>query len=380
MAIKYNDRYGSPITSASCSGTIYLDNSFFRNVNFYFTGSEEFSGSFVVDEVGDYRASVTCSASSYSDSKDTETFSISAIPVSVSVHSVKLTGNFGDQVNTEITVSPSTTTCTSNYGTLTKIYSTKYSLSVPLDFINSKSVRISCSAPEYLSNSKTILVESNKLDTQLQVQINPETIYSFQLFSLYPNFYDVYGRPVEDASCSVTSEVSSTNVKSFQGVVSTANAGPSDMELMIVCSKFGYEQSIENLKLRIDPIYLSGELQFPDKIKQEEKFDFFVTLNPRISANCSINGDIKLRTGVISKRINNERNFNGQGNFELQLNESGTFNFEVECSSIGYSVFKETGEIEITLLSNSEEIKATLILTVMTVILAVGFILVRKWL
>ncbi len=380
LTMTYEDRYDSPINSADCSGSVYIDDDFFKSVTLYFIGSGTYSGNFIVDEVGDYRVSITCSASSYSDSRDIETFSLSAIPVSISISNPTLTGNFGDTVNTDITISPSTTICTSNYGTLTKKYSTRYSLSVPLDFIDIKSVIISCSAPEHLSHSKTISINSKKLNTQLEVKITPEIIYSFQLFSIYPNFYDVYGRPVYDASCIITADISSTDVKSFQGAVFGAPVGPSDLEVGIICSKFGYEQINKKFKLKIVPIPLYGTLQFPEKVKQEENFDFVMTLNPRINANCSLEGKINSRAGSVSQRISKKINLNGRGKIELQLNGSGTFEFEVSCSPTGYTVFKEEGEIEITLLSNDEEIKATLILTVLTIILAAGFMLIRKWL
>ena len=53
--------------------------------------------------------------------------------------------------------------------------------------------------------------------------------------------------------------------------------------------------------------------------------------------------------------------------------------FEGECGLLGYSDYTFSGSSKVTLLSQNEEINAAIILTVMTILLAFSFVMVRKW-
>ena len=80
------------------------------------------------------------------------------------------------------------------------------------------------------------------------------------------------------------------------------------------------------------------------------------------------------------KKIKDDRLIKGSGEFPMQINESGNFEFSITCESIGYTKFQESGKVKITILSQSEEISASILLTILTIILAAAFIAVRRWL
>ncbi len=378
----YEDLFGSDITTAACTAHIYVDGELFQSISMYYNYVDSaYYVSAVIEASGDYEVEATCSAPGYFQLSRSEYFSISKNPVVVNVESSSLSGYYGSTVATSLSFYPQSAVCTSNYGNLVRSASNSYTFRMDLDFVGVRQVAVTCSATDFLSTSKIISVTSSTLPTTLSVTASPEYPFSFQQYYLTPLFWDKYGNEVQGASCTVRVDNETSAVPSFQPAGFQAPAGPAGQHIRVACSKTGYESAEITAVLNIRPIPLSGVLEYAQNVKQSEPFEVRVALKPGVAGTCTLNGRIISRTGVLEGKIEDKTiDVLGQGVFRLQTELSGTFKFNVECSSPGYTPVEKTGEIEITVLSRSEELSATIILTILTAILAVGFVLIRRYL
>ncbi|MBR9689489.1 MAG: hypothetical protein GOV01_01150 [Candidatus Altiarchaeota archaeon] len=378
---QYETLSGGPITTASCNAEIHVDGDFVRSVILsYNTERGEYVGWTTVTESGYHDVDTECADFDYSVGMASDGFSISQSPVTITPSSTSISGTYGSPSSLSLSVSPTTTTCTSNYGSMYKTSSSQYLLTIDFDFIGQKSVEIDCTAPNYAAKSVVIKAIGEEATTKLNVGFSTESPYSFQTFSVKPNYYDANWNPVYDASCTVKFEDETKQAKSFQDISLKAPPGPLETSVDVSCSKYGYKEFSGVAIFNIKPIDLGGQVDYSPEIKQEEPFSISVTTYPRISADCDLKGRVLSVSEVVVERVEQNNYLNGEGKFELQLGNSGNFEFTVTCSAEGYKEFEKTGEIKVNIFSQEEEVQATILLTILTAILAVGFMLIRKWL
>ncbi|MBR9681260.1 MAG: hypothetical protein GOV00_00475 [Candidatus Altiarchaeota archaeon] len=373
---------GSDISAGTCIAEIYVDDDLSESISMYYNYVDSaFYTSTSIDWSGDYEVRTICSGSEYSQLSQSEYFNIDKNPVTVSLGNTYLSGYFGDMVSTTVTVFPYTASCSSDLGTMYKTSTSVYSLSINLDFIGSKSAVITCSASDYLTKSKSLSLSSDSQPTSLSLVSSPEYPYSFQSYYLTPLLYDQWGGEIYDATCSIEVDDEQQEVLSRQPALFKAPAGPAGQSIEASCSKTGYQISKVTAIMNIRAITMSGELTYSENAKQDEPFEIRVDLKPGVSATCILDGKITSRTGVLEGKIEALKiDIFGGGTFSIQTDLSGIFNFDVVCTSPGYTPVDLAGEIQLTMLSRSEELGATIILTILTIILAVGFVLVRRYL
>ena len=374
----YTDLSGSPIYLGSCEARIYVDGELLGTTELYNTG-EVYTGWWTITKSGDHSVKVTCYGSGYTEASRTKSFTVEKQPVTVELSPTSLSGKFGDTKKAMVTVFPTTASCESSLGTLQELSPGYYSLSVNLNFVGKKSAVISCSAQDYLSSSKTVEISSREKKTTLTASLSTQNPFSFQKFQVTPNYYDAYWNPVKGASCTVELEGESHKTSSFGPVWVRAPPGPRRAELKIACSKYGYTSASGSVILQVQPIVLSGNAKHPDSSKVGEETRIELNLYPPIKANCSLEAELLSLTGAPLQSFKEEAEMNGTGGFAIIPEEVGTLKFVVTCNSGGYTEFNSSGEILISTLSREEETQATIALTILTVILAVGFVLVRRW-
>jgi hypothetical protein len=376
----YRDLEDDAIQSATCMARLYADGDLQESsVIYYSTSYGAYYGTFMVQESGDHSVRVTCSAAGYSEVTRTEYFEVEKLPVTVSPSTIQVSGSYGQTKTIAISFSPTIATCTSNYGSMSRYTGSQYKLSLTLDFIGERDVIVTCSAPSYISMSRTIKFKSEEVATRLSVGFSTEHPYSFQQFSISPNYYDTDWNAIREADCQVDFGNQTYDVKSFERVTLKAPAGPADESLTVSCDKAGYKRYSGVVTFEVRPIEVTGELQYPQSAKEEERIPVRVRLVPAINAQCSLTGELSSISDGTLGHFNESLEFTGTGEFALMANESGELTFDVECSAAGYTNFAESGSLSITMLSQREEIQASIILTTLTIILAIGFVLVRRW-
>ncbi|MBR9680311.1 MAG: hypothetical protein GOU98_00630 [Candidatus Altiarchaeota archaeon] len=380
ISADYKDMSDDPITSGYCTAYIDPDEGAYESLNlFYDSGSREFRGYYTVVNSGYHDVDIDCSDSYHTSQSRSQNFDINKVPVTITPTETSVEGNFGDYRSISIAISPYTTTCYSDQGNMVKTSSYYYTLTAEIDFLGEKDIQVYCSAPGYDSNSENIKFISSEVETRVELQFSTERPFSFQQFSIKPNYYDKNWNPITNGDCELILEDVTKTVKSSKEAYFKAPAGPLETSVSVSCSKYGYK-TFEGVALfDIKPIEITLNLKHPPDAKEGEFVSIEATVFPKIQADCDLEGTLLSPSGVRITKVTDNNYLFGEGTFEVQLNESGDFSFSVKCVAEGYKDVKEKGEINITLLSETEEIQAAIILTTLTAILAIGFMLIRKW-
>lgn len=377
----YEDLAGDDITSGTCSASIYADGDYVQSRSLYYdSGRSAYYAGISVGTSGDHTVEATCSASGYTDASDSGTFEATSLPVTIQPSTTSVSGSYGESRSVSLTVSPSTATCDADYGAISKVASNRWTLRVRLNFLGRKDVRVTCSAPQRTTGVKSIRFTSREQPTRLSLSFSTKTPHSFQSFRVSPQYYDTGWNPVYGASCTLTLNGQSRPVDSFQQATFEAPAGPAEAVMSVSCSKTGYEAFEGSTTFQVNPIPVEGELRFPPNAKKEEPVNVRVLLDPAVNADCTLEGELTSLEGVSLTEYRQDLDLGRDGAFTLTSDESGRLAFEVNCSLAGYTPFEESGEMSVTTFSRTEEMQATILLTTLTIMLAVGFMLVRRWL
>lgn len=376
----YDDYDGDFIPGASCTLSLEYEG---EAPSSYYPVQEgkEYAAYISVEKSGDVEIRVTCSKSGYSTASKTKTVSVEETPVEISVETVPSLIYFGSDVLVYFRVVPGAASCSSDKGTVSFSEYGRYSVRIsPVDFIGEKTVKIMCASSGYSSSQKTFTLKSFEAPTRIDYRFSPQSPYSFQTITVVPSFIATQqNSEVEGASCVVNAGGKDYPTKSGTGVSFQAPPGPAEVNIGINCSKYGYSAVSGNFKVTVRQIQVEGTAVYPEDIRETENFSISLEFTPQVLMNCSFDGTLKDGSGITQERFQMQEQIQGKGAFSLSLPGQGTFEFDVECSLLGYSTFSHSGKIESLLFSKSEEITATLLLTVLTIIIAVGFVLVRKW-
>lgn len=380
MFAEYVDGSNYPIYPGNCEARIYVESSYEGTVDLYYnSGQEAYIGWYTIGKSGEHSVTATCSASGYTTASDTGRFDIERFPVTISPSMTSTSGSYGEQRQVSISVSPYTAECGTSFGNLNKVTSTHYNLFVDLNFLGEKSAIVTCSAPEHTTSSKTIKFSVTEKATRLSAGFSTEKPFSFQKFYVTPNYYDEGWGQIKDASCTVEFEGATKEVKSFESAWFRAAPGPKETSVKLSCSKYGYK-SVEGVAIfDIQPIIVTGDLQYPGGTKLEEPLVIQVGLYPQIEADCEFEAGLKSIAGDTVERYRQNATVKGTGSFSLVPEETGDLEFRVSCHSLGYTEFHGSGVVPVSVFSQEEETSATIILTILTLILAVGFLLLKRW-
>lgn len=380
ISANYEDISNYPITDGYCSATINPSDGTLSRVNLNFdAGTQKYNGYYTIVSSGYHDVEISCEAGSHSKLQKSKGFDINKVPVTILPTKTLIEGSFGDYQTVSIGVQPYTTTCSSNYGNMVKSSSYNYQLTVHLNFVGEKDVQVYCSAPGYDPNTKIVKFKSNEVSTRVELKFSTEKPHSFQSFSIEPNYYDINWNPISDSDCIVTINNQTQAVKSFKTAYFTAPAGPAQSSVSVKCEKMGYKTFSGVALFDIRPIEITLSLKHPESAKEGEIFGVEAVVFPKINANCELSGNLISPTEGKLAEVKDNNYIKESNSFMVQLNQSGDFHFEVKCAARGYSNATKSSDMRITIFSEGEEMQAAIILTILTTILAIGFMLIRKW-
>ncbi|HDR53386.1 MAG TPA: hypothetical protein ENN60_01780 [archaeon] len=377
----YKDRYGSPLGGSICSASLYKNGVFQSNTPLSF--SSYYYGTLSPVTSGSHSLEVSCEKTSYTPLTTSETFEVSKPTVAITLDQTTSQGTYGSTISLPFRVAPAGAECMVSYGNLAQAsstsYSTAYTYRATLNFLGDKTVTLSCAATDYTAAFRTITLTATAVRTRAEIGISSSSIYSFQTFYVTPGHYTGANSRITDANCTVVFNGTSHFTPSFQPVGLVAPAGPVATRVEVFCSKYGYELGQKALTLNVLPLPLEGHLIYPASVKQEEPFQMELALNTPNQIPCLLEGRLTTVSGLVVDDLSMNLLAEGPTSLPLNLSNSGVLAFTLTCSSPGYEDYLAEGTIKISVLSQSEGMRATFILALLTALLALGFVLIRRW-
>ncbi len=372
VSATYRTSGGSVVSGASCSADLYIDGSYYETISLSPDGSRTFE---IAPEDGKYELRFHCSAPDYEEQERTESFSVSLRPVSITFSRGAYSGYFGSTLSIPFAVDPTYSSCVSDVGTVKDWYGSK-KLEVPLDFLGSKKVTVTCSADSRSPSSRTVTVTGNVAPSSVDIMLWRESVYSFQEIRVKPIYRS--GHSAIKGTCTVRMGNVSRSVPSGSYVTFRAPPGPASVQIHVSCSKHGYRDADASTYVSVRPLLLAVSLDLPDEVKENEEFEAVVSLAPPVSAHCTLTGRLETELGRVPD-IRRDVQVNGSGTFKFSLDRPGKFHLGVNCSAEGYTLGVKEKEVRVLIFSRSEEAIAAIVLTTLTALLALSFVLIRRW-
>ncbi len=373
--VSLQDRSGNRVY-ADCTLKVLRDGTAVHDALMYSTASG-YAGSYYVELPGTYTYRVTCTDSELGSVTESVIKEVEKVPVRVSISKTAYTGSYGATATIPVSVNPGSASCSADFGTVQGSGSYR-AYTARLGFVGTRSVKISCSDPNYLTGEATLSLTSVEVSTLGKILVSTLEPYSFQRISIQPQYFTASWYQIRDADCTVEYG-ESVKGKSFQKMELRAPPGPATMDIDVECRKYGYKPFKEKVKLKVKPITLRGELSYREAIKENEPLNVRVSLEPGIEANCTFRSTLESEIATSSLPAQS-RVITAEGNFSVIPGDIGTLRFSVECTGKGYTTFRGTGKVDVRLFSESEEISAAIVLTTLTAILAVAFLMIKRWL